>query len=72
MKDKQDVDCLRRIRWRYEKAPFDHPSLKIPTGAKGDYTAVTTSDGKTAIEEFLSLPAVGATGRTTPILPFLK
>jgi cytochrome c peroxidase len=66
------LKSLTDDRVRYEKAPFDHPSLKIPTGAKGDHTAVTTSDGKTAIEEFLLLPAVGATGRTTPILPFLK
>ena len=66
------LKSLTDDRVRYEKAPFDHPSLKVPTGAKGDNTAVTTSDGKTAIEEFLSLPAVGATGRTTPLLPFLK
>jgi hypothetical protein len=33
---------------------------------------VTTTDGKTAVEEYLTLPAVGATGRTTPVLPFLK
>lgn len=66
------LKSLTDDRVRYEKAPFDHPSLRIPIGAKGDHTAVTTTDGKTAVEEFLSLPAVGATGRTTPILPFLK
>ena len=66
------LKSLTDERVRYEKAPFDHPSLKIPTGAKGDNTAVSTTDGKTAIEEFLSLPAVGATGLTTPIRPFLK
>ena len=66
------LKSLTDDRVRYEKAPFDHPSLKIPHGAKGDNVTVATIDGKTATEEFLSLPAVGAAGRTTPIQPFLK
>ena len=66
------LKTLTDERVRYEKAPFDHPSLRIPTGAKGDNTTVSTTDGKTATEEFVTLPAVGATGRTTPIQPFLK
>jgi hypothetical protein len=66
------LKTLTDERVRYEKAPFDHPSLKIPHGAKGDTTTVTSTDGKTAVEEFMSVPAVGAAGLTTPIKPFLQ
>src|SRR3954465_779848 len=60
-----------RVRW--ERAPFDHPSLKVPNGHKGDNTAVQTSDGVKALDDLLLLPAVGAKGLTTaPIKPFLQ
>jgi len=57
-------------RVRYERAPFDHPSIKVPTGAKGDNTALTLGTNGKAVDEFISLPAVGAAGSTTPVLPF--
>jgi cytochrome c peroxidase len=63
------LKSLTDDRVRYEKAPFDHPSLKVPHGAKGDNNALQLLNGK-AIDEFLVIPAVGATGLTTPILPF--
>jgi cytochrome c peroxidase len=63
------LKTLTDDRVRYEKAPFDHPSLRIPHGAKGDNTALTLTSGK-AIDEFMTLPAVGAAGLATPILPF--
>jgi cytochrome c peroxidase len=63
------LKSLTDDRVRYEKAPFDHPSLKVPHGAKGDNTAITLSNGK-AVDEYLVIPAVGAAGLATPILPF--
>jgi cytochrome c peroxidase len=58
-------------RVRYERAPFDHPSLKIPHGEKGDNTTLTLVNGK-AVDEYITLPAVGAAGLTTPLKPFLQ
>ena len=61
-----------RVRW--EKAPFDHPSLKVPHGSAGDeYSTTMNSDG-TAKDSFLTIPAVGAAGRAAkglgPLQPF--
>jgi cytochrome c peroxidase len=66
------LKTLTDDRVRYEKAPFDHPALKVPHGHKGDNATVQSTDGVKAIDEFLSLPAVGASGLTTPIKPFLQ
>jgi cytochrome c peroxidase len=66
------LKTLTDDRVRYEKAPFDHPALKVPHGHKGDNTTVSTTDGVKAIDEFLAVPAVGASGVTTPIKPFLQ
>jgi hypothetical protein len=61
-----------RVRW--EKAPFDHPALKVPHGSPGDaFTTTMNSDG-TAKDSFLAIPAIGAGGRQAkglgPIQPF--
>jgi cytochrome c peroxidase len=64
------LKTLTDDRVRYEKAPFDHPSLKVPNGHKGDNVSVQSTDGVKAIDEFLAVPAVGAAGLTTPIKPF--
>ena len=66
------LKSLTDDRVRYEKAPFDHPALKIPNGHKGDNTAVQSIDGVKATDEFMTLPAVGAAGLTTPIKPFIQ
>ena len=66
------LKSLTDDRVRFEKAPFDHPSLKIPNGHKGDNVTVTSTDGIKAADDYVSLPAVGATGLTTPIKPFLQ
>jgi cytochrome c peroxidase len=66
------LKTLTDDRVRYERAPFDHPALKIPHGAKGDNVTVQSTDGVKAIDEFLSVPAVGSAGLTTPIKPFLQ
>jgi cytochrome c peroxidase len=62
-----------RVRW--EMAPFDHPSLKVPNGHPGDEYAITqvNSDG-TAKDTLLAIPAVGSAGRAAkglaPLQPF--
>jgi len=61
------------VRW--EMAPFDHPALKVPNGSPGDeFSTTLSSDGMTAKDSFLSIPAIGASGRGAkglgPILPF--
>lgn len=54
-----------RVRW--EKAPFDHPSLPLPVGHSGDATSSTegleAGFAGLAQTEFVELPAVGAEGR---------
>ncbi|MFI3184702.1 MAG: cytochrome c peroxidase [Methylococcaceae bacterium] len=56
-----------RVRW--EKAPFDHPSLAIPNGQVGDENKVTSNP---AVDQILVLPAVGAAGRKVKSLPALQ
>jgi cytochrome c peroxidase len=63
-----------RVRW--ERAPFDHPSLCIPGGEAGSTTSVTPDPNNPgqATDTFICLPAVGKAGRTTtqgPLVPFL-
>ncbi|MCY3014456.1 MAG: cytochrome C peroxidase [Planctomycetota bacterium] len=60
-------------RVAYERAPFDHPGLKIPNGHKGIGTALSADTllPGTAVSDFVTLPAVGATGNSAPIQPVL-
>ena len=53
-----------RVRW--ERAPFDHPGIKVPHG-------LSIRPGKPPSEEWLEVPAVGRTGRDRalgPLQPF--
>ncbi len=60
-----------RVRW--EKAPFDHPSLTIPNGHVGDEIKVKHKDSTNqAVQEKFELPAVGALGREAKGLPALQ
>jgi len=65
-----------RVRW--ERAPFDHPSLPLPVGHTGDENAVTgsidTGFPGLAETQVVELPAVGASGRAPedgPLLPLV-
>ena len=51
---------------RWEQAPFDHPSLKLPLG-----TASGTSplDPNFANDDFELLPAIGKSGRSAAMGP---
>lgn len=60
-------------RVRFEKAPFDHPELVIPHGHAGDNISITKThalNGALAADKLLSIPAVGAEGRTTALRAF--
>jgi cytochrome c peroxidase len=65
------LKALTDERVRYEQAPFDHPSLSVPNGHPLNETSVLRN-GTTiyAMDSMMAIPAVGAAGRTTPILPF--
>lgn len=67
------LKTLTDDRVRYEKAPFDHPEIKIPHGHSGDELSVTAGHplaGSLAQDRLLTIDAVGAQGRSTPLLPF--
>jgi cytochrome c peroxidase len=61
-----------RVRW--EKAPFDHPSLVVPNGQQGSEVTVNkNSASNQAVDIALQVLSTGAAGRTTtlgPVLPF--
>jgi len=67
------LKTLTDDRVRYEKAPFDHPEIKIPHGHVGDSQAVSGGNPIAAVlakDNFLTIEAVGAEGNTSPLLPF--
>jgi cytochrome c peroxidase len=63
-----------RVRW--EQAPFDHPSLRVPNGHPyNEFMVLGIGTTKQAVDQYLSIPAIGAAGRSAkpllgPILPF--
>lgn len=67
------LKTLTDDRVRYQRAPFDHPEIKIPHGHVGNDLAVT---GKNSIapslakDEYLTIEAVGANGSVAPLQPF--
>lgn len=60
-------------RVRYERAPFDHPEIVVPSGHVGDHHAIAAGNplgaglGRDAFEV---IPAVGAYGRVEPLKSF--
>lgn len=67
------LKTLTDDRVRYEKAPFDHPEIKIPHGHVGNNIAVTANNPlspELAQDEFLVIEAVGSNGNIAPLLPF--
>src|SRR4028118_431662 len=65
------MQSLTDDRVRYERAPFDHPQLFITNGHPGDQNAVTDDGTGQATTTVIELPAVGASGTTTPQPNFL-
>jgi cytochrome c peroxidase len=70
------MKALTDDRVRYQRAPFDHPSLCIPTGheeAAEGLLAADTTDGRfasSAIDRWALIPAVGRNGDTAPLQTF--
>jgi cytochrome c peroxidase len=67
------LKTLTDDRVRYEKAPFDHPEIKIPHGHVGNNATVTANNPlspELAQDEFLVIEAVGSNGNAAPLLPF--
>jgi len=67
------LKTLTDDRVRYERAPFDHPEIKIPHGHVGNNVSVIANNPLSpdlAQDEFLVIEAVGSNGNTVPLLPF--
>jgi len=67
------LKTLTDDRVRYERAPFDHPEIVVPNGHKGDATSVSAGnplEASLAEEDFLTIPASGANGISSPLQPF--
>lgn len=58
-------------RVRFERAPFDHPELRLPDGHPGDERSVTNRGDGNATDAFITVPAVGRNGRSAPLGSFL-
>ncbi len=76
----QIVEFLRALtdeRVRFERAPFDHPSLCVPVGYHENPTGVLTRDSSTAgssaaADVFALVPAVGREGNAVPLQTFAE
>ncbi|ALQ51556.1 cytochrome-c peroxidase [Nitrosomonas ureae] len=67
------LKSLTDDRVRYEKAPFDHPEIRVPHGHIGDNSSITKQNpmnASLAADQFLVIPAVGAAGRIQPLQSF--
>ena len=62
-----------RVRW--EQAPFDHPSIRVPNGHPyNEFSVMGIGPLKQAVDQYISVPAIGAAGRAAknlgPLVPF--
>lgn len=63
------LKSLTDDRVRYERAPFDHPEIRIPHGHSGNSFSNPISSALAA-DEWMVIPAVGAEGNSSPVMPF--
>ena len=74
----QLVEFLKALtddRVRFERAPFDHPSLCVPVGYDERAPGVLTPDASlpsAGADTFALVPAVGRTGNTVPLQTFAE
>src|SRR5712691_420959 len=66
------LKALTDERVRFDKAPFDHPQLVVPNGAKGNQFMVFNDGTGNAKENFPTIPAVGRNGLKKPLSNFLE
>lgn len=67
------LKTLTDERVRYERAPFDHPEVIVPNGHLGNNQSVTAGNPLNpglAVDDALTIPAVGSSGAANPLLPF--
>jgi cytochrome c peroxidase len=73
----QLVEFLKALtddRVRFERAPFDHPSLCVPVGYAESANGTLTRDetGTAAADQWSLVPAVGAAGNAVPLQTFIE
>lgn len=71
------LKALTDDRVRFERAPFDHPSLCVPVGYAEDPPGVLTPDtsqgtSAAAADVWALVPAVGRSGNPTPLQTFTE
>ena len=59
-------------RVRFQRAPFDHPSICVPDGHEGDARAVVTDAAGNAKDVMRCIGEVGTRGATAALQPFLQ
>lgn len=68
------LKALTDERVRYQRAPFDHPSLCVPVGheqsAEGQLVPDPTQPGPTAMDRWALVQAVGRQGAAVPLQTF--
>lgn len=60
------LEALTDERVRFQRAPFDHPSLSFPNGATPGH-ASPLATGVPLLDDRVELPAVGAAGAALPL-----
>ena len=63
--------ALTDERVRFQKAPFDHPSICVPDGHVGNDKEIKGDSLGNAVDVMRCIPAVGASGARAPLRPFL-
>ena len=64
--------ALTDERVRYERAPFDHPSICVPHGHASTANGIKVDAAGNAVDIMQCIAAVGATGAVAPLQPFLQ
>lgn len=61
------LESLTDDRTRYERAPFDHPSLSVPNGGTPGVFDLNLFPGHRVLDDRVEIPAVGSGGISIPL-----
>lgn len=67
------LKALSDDRVRFQKAPFDHPSLCVPNGhaqVSGEFEIDPSQSGAVALDKWALVPEVGRAGSSAPLQTF--
>jgi cytochrome c peroxidase len=64
------LKTLSDDRVRFERAPFDHPELCVPTGSDTAQPSLGPSFPLSAADKWAGVPSVGASGSAVPLQTF--